>query len=115
SDVHTSLIFVTQTNPVDSYNERGAVVKVSMQSGIKIYHRYDTPANPNIEFTDYSFDKKANKLQLVLENKGNIWADGTVITELVYLNTGTKHKLEDQIIYTLPADKRIVPIPLPKG
>ncbi|MDF0720929.1 molecular chaperone [Kaistella sp. PBT33-4] len=115
SDIHTSLIFVTQTNPVDSFNERGAVVKVSMQSGIKIYHRYDTPANPSIEFTDYRFNKETKNLELALENTGNIWTDGTVITELVNLNTGTKHKLEDQIIYTLPADKRKVTVPLPKG
>ena len=115
SNVHTSLIFVTQTNPVDSYNQRGAVVRVSMQSGIKIYHRYNTPANPSIEFTDYRFNKEAKNLELALENNGNIWTDGTVITELVNLNTGTKHKLEDHIIYTLPADKRKVTVALPKG
>ena len=113
-DVHTAMLFITQTNPVDSYNDNGALVKVSMQSGIKLYHRYNTPANPSIEFTDYRFNKEAKNLDLALENTGNIWTDGTVATELVNLNTGTKHKLEDQIIYTLPADKRKVTVPLPK-
>ncbi len=114
-DVHTAMLFITQTNPVDSYNDNGALVKVSMQSGIKLYHRYNTPANPSIEFTDYRFNKEAKNLELALENNGNIWTDGTVATELVNLNTGTKHKLEDQIIYTLPADKRKVTVALPKG
>lgn len=114
-DVHTAMLFITQTNPVDSYNDNGALVKVSMQSGIKLYHRYNTPANPSIEFTDYRFNKETKNLELALENTGNIWTDGKVITELVNLNTGTKHKLEDQIIYTLPADKRKVTVPLPKG
>lgn len=113
-DVHTSLLFITQTNPVDSF-EQGALVKVSLRSGIKLYHRYNTPANPSIEFTDYRFNKETKNLELALENNGNIWTDGTVITELVNLNTGTKHKLEDQIIYTLPADKRKVTVALPKG
>lgn len=114
-DVHTAMLFITQTNPVDSYNDNGALVKVSMQSGIKLYHRYNTPANPSIEFTEYRFNKETKNLELALENNGNIWTDGTVATELVNLNTGTKHKLEDQIIYTLPADKRKVTVALPKG
>ena len=113
-DVHTALLFITQTNPIDSYNEQGALIKVSLRSGVKLFHRYNTPANPSIDFTDYRFNKETKNLELALENNGNIWTDGTVITELVNLNTGTKHKLEDQIIYTLPANKRKVTVPLPK-
>ena len=113
-EVHTAMLFITQTNSIDSYNENGALVKVSIQSGIKIYHRYNTPANPSIEFNDYRFDKKSRNLELSLENTGNIWTDGTVLTELVNVNDGTKYTLSDQIIYTLPGDKRNVTVPLPK-
>lgn len=111
--VHTSLLFITQTNPVDSF-EQGALVKVSLQSGVKLYHRYNTSANPSIEFNNYRFDKNSRNLELSLENTGNIWTDGTVLTELVNVNDGTKYVLPDQIIYTLPGDKRNVTIPLPK-
>ena len=113
-DVHTSLLFITQTNPVDSF-EQGALVKVSLRSGVKIYHRYNSSANASIEFNNYLLDKKSGSLQLALENTGNIWTDGTVITELVNVNDGTKYELEDQIIYTLPGDKRNVRVPLPAG
>src|SRR5690606_37156321 len=113
-DVHTSLLFITQTNPVDSF-EQGALVKVSLRSGVKIYHRYNSSANASIEFNNYLLDKKSGSLQLALENTGNIWTDGTVITELVNVNDGTKYALEDQIIYTLPGDRRNVSVPLPAG
>ncbi len=112
-DVHTSLLFITQTNPVDSF-EQGALVKVSLRSGVKLYHRYNSTENPSIEFNDYRYDGKAKNLVLSLENTGNMWTDGTVITELVNVNDGTKYTLEDQIIYTLPADKRTVILVLPK-
>lgn len=111
-EVHTALLFITQTNPVDSF-EQGALVKVSLRSGVKIYHRYNTPANPSIEFNDYRFEKKARHLDLSLQNTGNTWTDGTVITELVNVNDGTKYELADQIIYTLPGDRRNVTVPLP--
>lgn len=113
-DVHTAMLFITQTNPIDSYNENGALVKVSMQSGIKLYHRYNSPEAPSAEFMDYRFDKQAKNLQIALENNGNMWVDGTIITELININDGTKYQLENQIIYTLPADKRKVAVPLPK-
>lgn len=112
--VHTSVLFITQTNPIDSF-EQGALVKVSLRSGVKIYHRYNGTATPNAEFKDYSYDIKSRNLVLSLENTGNIWTDGTVITELVNANDGTKYQLEDQIIYTLPSDRRTVSVPLPKN
>ncbi len=111
--VHTALIFVTQTNPVDSFNEKGALIKISLRSGVKIYHRYKEEPAPSIDFTDYQFNKRMRKLELSIGNKGNIWTDGPVVTELVNQSDGTKLKLEDQMIYTLPGDERVVDIPLP--
>ncbi|MBW8359408.1 MAG: molecular chaperone [Weeksellaceae bacterium] len=112
-NVHTALVFVTQTNPVDSYNEKGALIKISLRSGVKIYHRFDEKNSPGVEFTDYKFNKKSRKLELSIGNVGNTWTDGTVVTELVDQNDGTQVKLQDQIIYTLPGDERVVGIPLP--
>ncbi|TXF77327.1 molecular chaperone [Chryseobacterium sp.] len=114
-DVHTALLFITQTNPVESYNEKGALVNISLRSGVKIYHRYNEAMNADVDFIDYNFDKKTKNLELVIENKGNIWTDGTVITEMVNQKDGTKYKLPDVPIYTMPKDKRNVHIPLPQG
>lgn len=114
-EVHTAMLFITQTNPIDSYNENGALVKVSMQSGIKLYHRYSTPANANIEYSDFRFDKKEKTLELTLENSGNIWTDGMVNNELVNVNDGSKYSLGEQVIYTLPGDKRKIQVSLPKN
>lgn len=113
-NVHTAMLFITQTNPIDSYNENGALIKVSLRNGVKVYHRYNTPIEENIEFDDFKMDKKSNNLELTIANKGNIWTDGSVTTELINQNDGKKHLLEDQIIYTMPGDQRRLPIPLPK-
>ena len=112
-NVHTALVFVTQTNPVDSYNDKGALIKISLRSGVKVYHRYSDGISPNVEFTDYQYQKKIRKLELSIANRGNTWTDGTVVTELVYQNDGSQLKLENQMIYTLPGDQRVVSIPLP--
>ncbi|MCQ4036122.1 fimbrial biogenesis chaperone [Kaistella montana] len=113
-NVHTAMLFITQTNPIDSYNENGALIKVSLRNGIKIYHNYNTPTHSDVEFTNFIFDKKFNKLELAIENKGNIWTDGPIATELINQSDGKKYQLEDQIIYTMPGDQRSVLIPLPK-
>ena len=52
-------------------------------------------------------------LNLTLQNLGNSWADGTIETEIINQADGTKTKLENQVIYTMPGDTRHVRIPLP--
>ena len=112
-NVHTALVFITQTNPVDSHDEKGSLIKISLRSGVKIYHRYNDELLPSVAFSDYQYNNKMKKLELSIANKGNTWTDGTVVTELVNQTDGTQVKLEDQIIYTLPGDERIVGIPIP--
>lgn len=112
-NVHTSMMFITQTNSVDSYNEAGALVKVSLRSGVKIYHRFSGASAAEIEFMQFKYNREAKALNLEIENRGKIWTDGTVMTELVNQNTGEKYNLADQIIYTLPGDKRTVTVPVP--
>lgn len=111
--VHTSMMFITQTNSVDSYNQAGALVKVSLRSGVKIYHRYSGASEAEIEFTDFKYNKNQKVLNLEIANTGKTWTDGTVVTELVNQNTGEKLNLADQIIYTLPGDQRAITVPLP--
>lgn len=112
-NVHTALVFVSQTNPVDSYNDKGALIKISLRSGVKIYHRYDENLPPIVDFTDYQYNKLLKKLNLSIANNGNTWTDGTVVTELVNQTDGSQIKLDDQMIYTLPGDRRLVGIALP--
>lgn len=113
--VHTAMMYITQTNPTDGVNEQGALIKVAVRTGVKIYHRDSSmPASPDIEFTDFKFQKENSRLLLALKNTGNIWTDGTIVTELTNQSDGSKIKLEDQVIYTMPEDDRSVLIPLPK-
>ncbi len=112
--VHTAMLFLTQTNPSDSFNEKGALVKVAVRTGVKIYHQYtaDTP-KPDITFTDFKFEKENKQLLLNFNNDGNTWTDGTIQSELISQTDGSVVKLADQVIYTMPKDHRQVTIKLP--
>lgn len=114
--VHTSMLFITQTNPSDSFNEKGALVKVAVRTGVKVYHQYtsDTPI-PDITFTDFKFEKEKKQLLLHFTNNGNTWTDGTIQSELISQTDGSVVKLEDQVIYTMPKDHRQVTISLPEN
>lgn len=111
---HTALLFITQTNPVDSFNDKGALIKVSVRTGVKLYHHYsDIPQKQEVDYLDFKFEKENKTLFLTLQNTGNSWTDGTIQTELINQSSGERTKLEDQIVYTMPADTRHVRIPLP--
>ncbi len=112
--VHTAMLYITQTNSTDSFNEKGALVKVSVRTGIKLYHRYSSvQKNPDIEFTDYKYESKDQQLRLSFDNAGNTWTDGVISSELISQSDGSTIKLEDQIIYTMPSDHRQVVLKLP--
>ncbi|MBF5027200.1 fimbrial biogenesis chaperone [Planobacterium oryzisoli] len=113
-NTHTALLFITQTNPVDSFNDKGALIKVSVRTGVKLYHQYsDIPEKQEVDYLDFKFEKENKTLFLTLQNTGNSWTDGTLETELINQATGEKLNLEDQIMYTMPGDTRHVRIPLP--
>ncbi len=48
-----------------------------------------------------------------LENTGNIWAEGTITTDLLNTATGKKIKAADIIFYTMPGDRRNLQLELP--
>lgn len=112
--VNTALVYFTQTNPIDSFNENGALMKVSVRTGVKVYFRQPSTPAPDIDFYDFSYDKKAKILKLGMVNQGDIWTDGRVVTELIRQDDGSRHKLENVIVYTLPGDRREVLLPLPE-
>ncbi|MCD8539816.1 MAG: hypothetical protein LRY55_08665 [Leadbetterella sp.] len=113
--VYTALLFVTQMNPVDDVNAQGSQIKLSVRSGIKLYCRPATVAKvKKLEITGLKFDSAANDLELTFLNQSNIWTDGVIYTDLLNTGTGKPVKMEETGFRTLPGDKRIIRIPLPK-
>ncbi|WP_367913824.1 molecular chaperone [Leadbetterella sp. DM7] len=113
--VYTALLFVTQMNPVDDVNAQGSQIKLSVRSGIKLYCRPTGLAKvKKLEITDLKFDSKEGGLALAFQNQGNVWTDGVIYTDLLNTGTGKSVKIEEAGFRTLPGDKRVVKIPLPK-
>ena len=112
---HTAMLYVTQMNPVDDVDNKGANIKVSVRSGIKLFHRTNEIKNRKLEIENILFDKKSNHVELYFSNNGNIWADGIVYPELLNVATGKKTVLDHIVFYTMPADKRKMLIFLPEN
>lgn len=112
--VHTAMLYVTQMNPIDDVDSKGANIKVSVRSGIKIFHRALTVKQKKLEIQNFLFKKESHSLSLHFENLGNIWADGIIYPELVNTQTGQKTKMEPMVFYSMPGDFRETDIPLPK-
>jgi len=112
---HTAMLYVTQMNPVDDVDSSGANIKVSVRSGIKLFHRTNEIKKRKLEIENILFDKKANHIQLYFSNNGNIWADGIVYPELLNGATGKKTVLDHIVFYSMPADKRKMLISLPEN
>ena len=53
-------------------------------------------------------------LELLLKNNSKSWLEGKIKWELLNTQTGEKRKLDDQEIYSLPGDIRIIKQDLPK-
>lgn len=113
-DVHSVMMYVTQTNSIQRDGQNGETLIITLQTGVKIYHRLNVARNLDIEFLDFNYSKSENRLVLQLENIGNLWAEGIIINELINQETGVQTKLGDLIFYSLPKDKRTIYIPLPK-
>jgi hypothetical protein len=118
--VHTAMLFLTQLNPGDGRASDGTSIKVSVRMGIKIYHSFEQSDKRNIEvlnFTDvlpHKDDKTTGGyLELKLSNIGKQWLEGKIKWELLNTQTGEKKKLEEQEIFSLPGDQRLVRQSLP--
>lgn len=109
---HTALLYVSQMNPVDDIDSKGTQIKLSVRSGIKIFHK--TPGNNSkkIDIQNLEFVKSNKALVLNFENKSDSWVDGKIITDLINTNTGKKISIDPTVFYTMPKNKRTVTIPL---
>jgi len=113
--VRTALLFVTQMNPVDDVNAQGSKIKVSVRSGIKLYYRQAGVSKvKKIEIQGLKFDPVAGNLTLAFQNQSNVWTDGVIYTDLLNTGTGKSIKIEETGFLTLPGDKRVINILLPK-
>lgn len=110
---HTCVLYVSQMNPVDDVDSKGANIKVSIRSGIKLFHKLPSAGTRKIEIQNLIYGKTSRSLNLFFENQGNIWTDGKVSADLVNSKTGKKISIDPMIFYTMPGNKREMDIPLP--
>lgn len=110
----TAMLYVTQMNPVDDVNTQGANIKVSVQSGIKLFVRGSEPRLPQIDITNMKFEKESQILILEFNNEGNVWINGEVSTYLLNQSTGEELTVTGNYFYTMPGDERVMRIALPE-
>lgn len=113
--VHTAMLYITQMNPVNDVDEKGANIKVSVRSGIKLFHRKPIPRDRKININNLSWRKSNNEIQLEFKNEGNVWIEGTVKSYLFDKSTGKEITLDNISFYTMPEDNRILRIPVPNS
>ena len=112
---HTALLYVSQMNPVDDVDSKGANIKVSIRSGIKIFHKKPEATRKKLEITDLTFDAVKKTLNLSFENQAEIWVDGKVNADILNAGNGKKTTLNPIVFYTMPGNKRQMEITLPQG
>lgn len=113
--VHTAILYVSQMNPVDDVDHKGAHIKVSVRSGIKLFHKLPAAGTKKLEIRNLTYEKSTNTVNLLFENQGDIWTDGKIYTDFVNTGNGKKTSLDPVIFYTMPGNKREMNIPLPAG
>ncbi|MGE6394088.1 fimbrial biogenesis chaperone [Chryseobacterium scophthalmum] len=111
---HTAVLFVSQMNPVDDVDSNGAKIKVSIRSGIKVFHKAPEVTKRKIEIKDLKFDSSKKLLNITFENQSDIWTDGKIITDIINTSTGKKITIDPIVFYTLPGNIRKVSIPIDK-
>jgi len=117
--VHTAMLFVTQLNPREGNDgQAGTAIRLSLRSGVKVYHRFNGRDKADVEITDLKYVDTigtAAALEMSCEATGSIWLEGRVRTEFINQETGEKQSAADQTLYCLPGDRRTLYIPLPEG
>ncbi|RKT02042.1 fimbrial biogenesis chaperone [Chryseobacterium defluvii] len=113
SPVSTAVLYVSQMNPVDDVDSKGAHIKVSIRSGIKLFHKLPSAKNKKLEIKNLIYNKSKNALELFFENQGDVWTDGKVYTDLVNTQNGEKTTLEPVVFYTMPGNNREMSLNLP--
>lgn len=113
-DVYTTMLFVTQLNPIDDIDSKGAQIKVAIRSGIKLFVRSNLPRNIMLNIHNGFYDTEQKRLAIEFINEGNVWANGDLKTELLNNRTGETQRLESTVFYTMPKDDRLQFIQLPE-
>lgn len=113
--VHTAILYVTQLNPRDGVDQEGANIRIAVRTGIKLYQRMPGNHHPDLEITNFRYDKAddAQGLILFFDNISNTWVDGRISLELLNQSTGKKTVLPDLTFYSMPGDQRQQYLALP--
>ena len=116
--VHNAMVFLTQLNPGNMKAANGTSIKVTVRMGIKLYHSFTQIEERDIDIVNMQDGtdtlNKTDYLELAFKNTGKIWLEGKIKWELLNTQTGEKRKLEDQDIFSLPGDFRLIRQDLPK-
>lgn len=112
--VHTGMIYVTQMNPIDDINSKGANIKLNIRSGVKVYFKPTNNINKIVEITNLVYNKDNKTIDLTFVNSGNSWSDGIIYTSLLNTENGQKNEIDKIVFYSLPGDERNVRITLPE-
>lgn len=111
--VHTAMLYVSQMNPIDDTDHKGTNIKVSVRSGIKVFHKFLGQSVRKLEIHNVAFQKEKKNILLSFENAGNIWTDGKIFIDLLNTQTGEKTTLPTNVFYTMPGNKREIEFQLP--
>ncbi|MCG9792153.1 fimbrial biogenesis chaperone [Flavobacterium algicola] len=109
---HTAVLYVSQMNPVDDVDNKGTSIKVSIRSGIKIFHSYPENFIRKVEIEDLKYDQSLNKVNLKFRNQSKLWVDGKISGEIINTKTGKKSVLNNVVFYTLPGNLRTLSLPV---
>ena len=109
---HTAVLYVSQMNPVDDVDNKGASIKVSIRSGIKVFHSYPENFIRKLEIEDLKYDQKLNIINLKFRNQSKLWVDGKISGEILNTQTGKKTVLDNVVFYTLPGNLRALSLPV---
>ncbi len=111
-NVQTSMLYVTQMNPVDGVDARGTAIRINVRQGIKIYRKGLQQEQKQLEIENMSLDRENNIIGLLFHNKGNTWVNGILKTTLFNRTTGKEVSLGESEFYTMPGDQRKIDIPI---
>jgi P pilus assembly chaperone PapD len=116
--VHNAMLFLTQLNPGNVKTENGTSIKVTVRMGIKLYHSFTQVEERDLDIVNLQdgIDSSTHTgyLEMAFKNTGKIWLEGKIKWELLNTQTGEKKKLDDQDIFSLPGDMRLIRQDLPK-
>ncbi len=111
-NTQTAMLYVTQMNPVDGVDARGAAIRINVRQGIKIYRKGRQPEQKQLEIMQMSLDRESNIIGLNFHNKGNSWVNGILKATLFNRTTGKEVSLGETEFYTMPGDQRKMGIPM---